>query len=250
MALCSRQPAWAQLNESDTTLFQLRTSLTGSYQKGNVDLLAIRAKIEFTLSPNRNWVFKSQHSGLYQAFYDTKADNDIFSRNYLYYQPYKPVYLLGIVYISTNYRRKIDRRCFAGLGGTVQLWNSRTNVVKASVSAVYEQTRFAASEFNRIAYNGSWQVQLWRGTTWLGGSHYLLDNHLRLYYDAFWQPAFRDVDNYRWQVDIGLDFPIWKGLTFNALYTYTHENLVVSRVRQDDRLLTFGLAYNLRKYHN
>ncbi|WP_020606869.1 DUF481 domain-containing protein [Spirosoma spitsbergense] len=240
----------AQLNESDTTLVQVRASLTGSVQQGNVDVTTVRGKLDFTLSPTRNWVFKSQNSSLYQSFYSTKADNDLFSRNYVYFRPWQRVYPFGIGYVSTNFRRSIAFRYFVGAGSTVQLVNRRQHVLKASVGVVYEETRFSASMFNEAAYNGSSTIARWRATTWLGGGHYLLDNHLRLYYDAFWQPAFSDGVNYRWQFDVGFDFPIWRGLAFNALYTYIHENVVVTHIRADDKILTAGLSYNIRKLHH
>lgn len=243
-------PALAQLNESDTTLVQVRASLTGTIQQGNVDVTTVRGKLDFTLSPVRDWVFKSQNSSLYQSFYATKADNDLFSRNYVYFRPWQRVYPFGIGYVSTNFRRRIDVRYFIGAGSSVQLVNSRQHVLKASAGAVYEETRFSATAFTEAAYNGSSTIALWRATTWLGGWHYLLGNHLRLYYDAFWQPAFSDGANYRWQFDVGFDFPIWRGLAFNALYTYTHENVVVTQVKADDKILTVGLSYNLRKHHH
>ena len=241
--------AKAQLNESDTTLFQLRTALTGNYQTGNVEVLNLRGRLDFTASPARDWVLKSQNSSLYQEFYSVKADNDLFSRNYLYFRPYQRLYPFAIAYISTNYRRQIDFRYFAGAGLTIQLWRSRLNVLKLSAGGVYEDTRFTTSIFTNERYNGSRTIVVGRATTWLGGWHYLLDNHLRLYYDAFWQPAFSDANNYRWQFDVGVDFPIWRGLNLTALYTYTHENVVIVRVRSNDRLLTVGLSYNLRKTH-
>ncbi|WP_460912882.1 DUF481 domain-containing protein [Spirosoma areae] len=248
--LMTTQPALAQLNESDTTLFQVRVSLTGNSQQGNVEVLNLRSKLDFTVAPTRDLVFKSQNSSLYQEFYSTKADNDLFSRNYLYFRPYQRVYPFAIGYVSTNFRRKIDLRYFVGAGATVQVWKTRQNVLKLSVSAIYEATRFTVSDFNETIYNGSRTIALWRGTAWLGGWHYLLDNHLRLYYDAFYQPAFSDAANYRWQADVGFDFPIWRGLAFNALYTYTHENVVVTKIRPDDKLLTIGLSYNLRRNHH
>ena len=86
---------FAQLNESDTVKFQLRASLTGNYQQGNVELLNIKSKLEFVFSQQKDWVFKSQNSSLYQSFYSKEADNDIFSRNYLYYHPHVESCLFG-----------------------------------------------------------------------------------------------------------------------------------------------------------
>lgn len=238
--------SWAQLNESDTLKFQLRASLTGAYQKGNVDLLIIKSKLDFSVSPHKNWVIKSQNRSLYQAFYSVEADNDIFSENYIYYKPKHRVYPLAVAYISTNYRRKIDNRYFAGAGVTYQAINTKNNVLKLSASTVYEATQFTSSNYNFTKYNGYKNINLWRGTLYVGGWNYFLEKHIRLYYDAYWQPAFNNSNNYRTQVDVGVDFSIWKGLSFNAVYGFTHENVVIEKVQQEDKILTFGVAYNLK----
>ncbi len=237
----------AQLNESDTVKFQLRTSLTGNYQEGNVNIFTIRSKLDFTFMPVKDFVFKSQNSSLYQAFSSKKTDNDIFSRNYFYYKPQNKFYPFAIAYISANFRRKIDKRMFAGAGFTFQLLNKKYHTVKISASIVYETNTFKATVFNYPEYNGSNKIDMWRGTLFIGGWNYLLNKKLRFYYDAYWQPAFNNKNNYRTQFDIGADLPVWKGLTLNALYTYTHENVTVSGVKQNDKIFTFGLGYSFRK---
>lgn len=244
--LWSLGKSFAQLNESDTTKFQLRASVTGNYQQGNVEVLNLKSKLDFTFSPHKNWVLKSQNSYLYQAFYSVKADNDIFSRNYMYYKPQHKIYPFAMAYISTNYRRKINNRYFVGAGATFQLINTKNNVLKLSMSAVYEATKFTSTNYNFAEYNGDKNIHLWRGTIYVSGWNYLLDKHIRLYYDAYWQPALNNSNNYRTQVDAGIDFPIWKGLSFNAIYAFTHENVVIEKVKQEDKILTFGVAYNVK----
>lgn len=236
----------AQLNESDTVRFQLRTGLTGNYQQGNVNILTIRSRIDLSLSPGKDFVFKSQNNGLYQAFSDVKADNDFYSRNFIYYKPKKKVYPFGIAYISTNYRRKIDLRIFSGAGITWQVLNKSNLVIKLSAGAVYEASTFQGAQYNYAVYNGANSIKLWRGTLYAAGWHYLLDKHLRLFYDAYWQPAFNDKNNYRTQYEMGIDFLVWKGLSLNALYSFTHEQVTIFKVKQDDRILTFGLAYSIK----
>lgn len=237
----------AQLNESDTVKLQLRAGFTGNYQTGNVNIITVRSRFDFSYAPVKNIVFKSQNSSLYQVFASTKADNDIFSRNYFYYKPQNTFYPFGILYISTNYRRKIDTRLFAGAGATLQLLDKTYHVMKLSASTVYETNKFKGNIYNYSTYNGSNKIDLWRGTIFMSGWNYLFKNHLRVYYDAYWQPAFNNSSNYRTQFDLGADFPVWKGLNFTALYTFTHENIVISNIKQDDKILTFGLAYYLKK---
>ena len=237
------KPVNAQINESDTLKFQIRTSLTGNYQKGNVDVLTVRSKIDFTYLPLKDFVFKSQNNYLYQAFYSKKADNDIFSRNYLYYKPQNKIYPFAIAYISTNYRRKVYNRFFTGGGITWQAINTGKHALKFSASAVYERTKFNGTVYNYAAFDGAGKISLWRGTLYTGGWSYLFNKHLRLYYDAFYQPAFNNKNNYRTQFDIGADFPVWKGLSANIIYAFTHENLVIKNIKKEDKILSFGFAY-------
>lgn len=236
----------AQLNESDTAKLQLRAGLTGNYQQGNVNILTVRSRLDMSFSPVPAWVFKTQNSSLYQALGNKKADNDLFSRNYFYYKPQRRVYPFGIVYISGNYRRKIQRRLFGGAGLTVQALHQPFHVIKVAASVVRESTRFEGMFFNYSSYNGNNKINNWRGTLFIAGWHYLLQKKLRFYYDAYWQPDLGNKNNYRTQFDIGIDVPVWKGLSLNALYSYTHENVVMAGIRQDDKLLSFGLAYNFK----
>ena len=238
---------YAQLNESDTVKLQLRATLTGNYQKGNVEALTIRGKLDFTISPAKRWAFKSQNSSLYQAFYQKKTDNDLFSRNYLYYNPTHKVYPFAMAYISANYRRKINNRYFAGAGVTFQLVNKTNMGIKLSASSVYERSLFNGDRYNDDQYDGDEKIDLWRETLYISGWVYFFQKHLRVYYDAYWQPAFNNRNNYRTQYDIGIDFPVWRGLSVTSLYTFTQENVVIKNIKQQDRILTFGLAYNIRK---
>lgn len=236
----------AQINESDTVKFQFRASATANHQSGNVNILTIRNRVDFSYRPFADIVLKSQNSSLYQEFSSKKADNDIFSRNYFYYQPQNKIYPFAIAYISTNYRRKINTRFFAGAGATYRLLDKTNHTLKISASALYEQNHFTDNQYNYAEYNNSNTISIWRGTFFMGGWHWLFQKHVRIYYDAFWQPAFNNQKNYRTQYDMGADFPVWKGLGFSILYTFTHEHVVINKVRQDDRILTFGLMYNFK----
>lgn len=239
--------AFSQLNESDTVTFQSRATISGSYQQGNVALLAVRSKLDFTYSPVKQFVFKSQNSSLYQEFGNAKADNNLFSRNYFYWRPQKKVYPFGIAYISSNYRRKINVRFFAGAGVTHQLVQKQFHVLKLSASAVYETNRFKGTVYNKTEYNGSNQINLWRGTLYAGGWNYLLNRKLRLYYDVYWQPSFNNSNNYRTQYDVGADVPLWKGLNLSVLYIFTNENVVINNIKQQDKILSFGFSYNFKQ---
>lgn len=236
----------AQINESDTARLQLRTNITGNYQAGNVQLFALRGRIELSAS-GKNFVFKTQNNGLYQSFFKTKADADLFSRNFLYYRPQQPVYPFVMGFVASNYRLKINTRVFVGGGATWQMIKSSKSNLKLSASVVYEQTNFSRSQFNNTHYTGQNQIRLWRATSWLAGQHRFNENGLRLHYNIYYQPGLDGQNNYRISGEAGLDFPIYKGLGFTMLYTNLYEQVVVSGVQQRDALFSFGLNYQLKK---
>ena len=240
-------PAMAQINESDTMKLQLQISLTGNYQKGNVELLTLLSRNEFLIRPFPSWALKTQISSLYTKFSNTQIDNNIFSRNVLYYKPERLLYYYISAFVSTNYRRKIKFRYFIASGPAWQAIQSKAFVVKLSVALVYESTLFTDTVFNQPTYNGKERISLWRTHYYVGGWAYALNNRLRINYEFYWQPAFSNSKNYRIQSEIGLTYPLWKGLAFNTVYSFSHENIVVENIKKDDRILTFGLSYILKK---
>ncbi len=245
--LLSRNVAIAQLNESDTLKFQMRASASGSWQKGNVDLLVVRGKYDFVANGTKDVVFKSQNSSLYQHFGDFKADNDINSRNYLYYKPRQKTYPFAMLFAQTNFRRKIDYRFFGGVGITFQAVRSEISTIKLSASVVNEKTRFSTNQFNQMEYNGNNDIALWRGTAYVSGIHKIGNKNLRIFYNGYWQPAFEAIANNRVQVDGGVEIPIWKGLNFNAQYIINYEQVVAEKIKQTDKILTFGVSYQFKK---
>jgi hypothetical protein len=239
--------AMAQINESDTMKLQLQISLTGNYQKGNVELLTLLGRGEFLIRPFPNWAFKTQISSLYTKFSNSQIDNNIFSRNVFYYKPERRLYGYISAFVSANYRRKIKFRYVITSGPAWKPIQSKVIVVKLSAALVYESTLFTDTVFNQPSYNGKERINLWRSHYYVGGWVYALNNQLRLNYEFYWQPAFNNSKNYRIQAEVGLTYPIWKGLAFNTVYIFSHENVVVENIKKDDRILTFGLSYQIIK---
>ena len=240
----------AQINESDTLKMQLQLSLTGNYQQGNVNILRILSRNEFLIRPVPNWAFKTQVTSLYTKFSDTQADNNIFTRNALYYKPENRFYGYVTAFVSTNYRRKIEFRYFVAAGPTWQAIQSDPLILKLSANLVRESTFFAETNFNVPSYNGNDVISLWRSTFYVGGWINALDHGPRVNYEFYWQPALNNSKNYRTQLEVGLTYPIWKGLAFNLVYSHSHENVVVENIGKNDQVLSLGLSYLLRKNNN
>lgn len=236
----------AQINESDTIRFQTKTKASGNYQNGNVNVLTVKGNLEFTVKTSSRWVLKSQNAQLYQEFSDRKADNNIFSRNYLYFKPENKIYPFGIAYISTNFRRKIDLRYFVGAGMTYRPFSTVQYVVKVAFNIVYEESHFNGRLFNFSEYNGNDVIVVWRSSLYSAGWIHFLNEKFRVSYETFYQPAFSMADNYRVQLSLSLDCPVWKGLYMTTDFYYTHESVVPFGTREDDNILTFGVGYGFK----
>ena len=231
----------AQPNESDTLKLKAKLDLTGIWQGGNVQTLIFRAKSDVTYKPWKKWVFNTKNSYVYQAFGKQKADEDVLSLNFLYFNPEKSVYpfLLGIA--SSNFRRQIDLRYLLGLGATFQLLRAKDNWLKMSISSEYEETDFKRATFNRTDYNVSRTIKTLRSTLWVNGKHTLIKDKMLITHESFFQPSVSQGDNFRWRFEAGLNFPSWKFLEFKISYLHTDESIVIEGQKREDGFLTFGL---------
>ena len=236
----------AQINESDTLNFKARLSLTGFWQGGNVETLIFRAKSDISFVPWKKWVYKTQNSYTYQEFGKSKADEDILSLNFLYLNPDRKVYPLVLGFISTNFRRKIELRSLVGAGATFQVFQNEKDWLKFSLTSEFEQTTFNETDFNRSAYDGSESINTWRATLWVNGRYQFFKKRVIITHESYFQPSLEQGDNYRWQMDLGLELPVWKFLNFKINYLHTFESIVIANQKEEDQFLTFG--FTLKTY--
>ncbi|MEL7144754.1 MAG: DUF481 domain-containing protein [Bacteroidota bacterium] len=236
----------AQINESDSLKIKADLSLTGIFQSGNVETIILRAKSGITYRPLKKWVAKTQNSYVYQEFGRTKADADFLSLNFLYFNPQKKVYPQVLGFVSTNFRREISLRSLIGAGVTFQVFQEDKNYLKFSVTSEYEQTNFRNTDFNVDLYDGLDEINTLRATLWVNGKYYLLNKKMIISHESYIQPSLEDSDNYRWQVDLALEFPLWKFLNFKVNYLRTFESIVVQDQQQGDEFMTFG--FTLKSY--
>lgn len=245
--LCVSNHLFAQINESDTLSIQHYSSLTGNVQAGNFKAFSFRAKSDLSVAPSGVFAFKTQNTYRYQSFFDRKVDNEFSNRNFVYLYQHRRFYPFAMAFLSGNFRRKIDFRHFSGMGATWQIVQKQQHTLKFSASAVYESTIFSDNTFNFPQYDGMEKINTWRATLRLFGKHTVARQKLRLYYEAFAQPSLDARNNYRWHTELGLDFPVWKGLSINAFFMYDHENVTIKQVKQNDLIATFGVSYSEKR---
>ncbi|MFK7833425.1 MAG: DUF481 domain-containing protein [Winogradskyella sp.] len=232
----------AQINESDSLKVKGSLSFTGFWQDGNVETLILRGRTDFSVRPFEKWVFKNTNSYIYQEFGNIKADADFLSLNFLYFNPEKRFYPQVLGFVSTNFRREIDVRYLFGAGATYKVLNEKTHWLKVSLTFEYEETQFGRSVFNVTDYNGQDHISTLRGTIWLNGKYNLFKKKMVLTHETYFQPSLAESNNYRWQADVGVEFPIWKYLSFKINYRHAFESIVIQNQQEEDTFLTFGFT--------
>lgn len=180
---------FAQKKESDSLNFKADLSITGFWQTGNVETIIFRAKSNFSFKPTEKFTFKTINSYVYQEFGREKADEDILSLNFLYFNQDKKIHPFLLGFISTNFRREIDLRYLLGAGVTYQLIKDKDDLLKFSLSSEYEKTTFGSTNFNRVAFNGNEIIQTLRATFWVSGRYSLFKNKMILTHENYYQPS-------------------------------------------------------------
>ena len=236
----------AQNKQKDSLKLKADLALTGFWQTGNVETIIFRAKSKVSFKPSNRLFYQTINSYVYQEFGKVKADEDILSLNFLYLNKDKILHPFVLGFISTNFRRAIDLRYLVGAGVTYQIVKKDKDWLKFSLSSEYEQTNFNTVLFNRAAYNGNRNIHTMRATFWVSGKYSLFKNKMILTHENYYQPSLEDSNNYRWQADLGLEFPVWKFLNFKINYLHTFESIVIENQVQEDQFLTFG--FTLKSY--
>ena len=232
----------AQINESDSLKIKASLSLTGFWQGGNVETLILRGRSDFSIKPWNKWVYKNTNSYVYQAFDKVKADSDFLSLNFLYFNPEKKFYPQLLGFLSTNFRREIDRRYLVGAGATYQILRDKKHWLKASLTFEYEETKYGNSTFNLAEFNGDPIINTFRSTIWLNGYYELFKKKVVLKHEIYYQPSLEQSNNYRWEAELTAEFPLWKFLSFNINYRHTYESVVIQSQEEEDTFLTFGFT--------
>lgn len=237
----------AQINEQDTLSLAIQVQVGGSHQKGNVELSRVTGRVELLKQVGGQLVLKSQNSYLFQKIVGRKADENIESRNFLYYNPQSRLYPYAIFFLSTNYRRDVDLRYFGGLGATYQLLRTPRHNLKLSGNGLYEKSFYTNDLYNKGEFDGNSMLEAFWYSAYLSGFHKVGKQGLRLVYEVYWQQSVSNAGQFRFHVATGLDINVMKGLGIQSRYNFSYENVVALGNSTEDTLWTWGLIYQINK---
>lgn len=233
----------AQLTESDTLRFGYKINVNGSWITGNVERLLINNNLDVSHVGKRIGL-KTSNTYTYGTIFKRETENDFFSRNFIYLNPSKKIYPYAMVWLQNSKRQQIEFRSQIGVGVTYTLFHTPRQLFKISGTISKEETRYNGTTFYITPENLKIDaVNNWRGTLRLLGNHRLGNRKLRLSYETWYQPAFDDQYNWRYFLNAALELPLSKHFSFRTAMVYSHDNIVLTSIKRDDKFVTFGVTF-------
>ena len=233
----------AQLTENDTLRFGYKAATTGSWITGNVERLLINTSVDIS-HVGKHIGLKTSNTYTYGTIFNHETENDFFSRNFIYLSPSKKIYPYLMWWMQNSRRQRIEFRNQVGIGLSYSLLRSAHHTLKVSGTITREETRYQGTSFFIAPENleGN-EVNNWRATMRIIGQHPVFNKKLKISYESWYQPALNDSENWRYYLHAALDFPVARYVSLRATINYTHDNIVLTAIKRDDKFVTFGLTF-------
>lgn len=87
-------------------------------------------------------------------------------------------------------------------------------------------------------------IRLWRSTNYLSALWDIGDN-LSIKLVNYYQPAISQFSNYRFSTDLGVDFKLFKQLSFEVAFNYTYRSVAVGNTKRGDLSVKNSLLLSL-----
>ncbi|MCX2719837.1 DUF481 domain-containing protein [Lentiprolixibacter aurantiacus] len=146
------------------------------------------------------------------------------------------VRLEGFVQSQNNELLSINSRNLLGAG--IRLKFISTDDIKAYMGNSYMYEVEESDDFGLKLYNH-------RNSSYLSVSISLADNRLDLTNTIYYQPLYRDFNNYRILQQFKAEVPITKKLKFSGLFNYFLNSLTPAGDSEYSSLLSMGLTFEI-----
>lgn len=206
------------------------------YSAGNVDRVLLRAgsllslqRAGTELDASAQYTYGEQNK---QA-----AENDILAVASGSHTVYENLGVLAFGTTEASRLRRIDLRYQAGTGLKYTFVASAHHMLKASIVALFDYTRFADGR----------ELESKRISIRLRGRHVLIPDRLILTHESFYQPSLIvPSEDYRWRTAITLDAPITSTIALNTTLQNWYESIVAPGRERNDMTFTIGIRAEWR----
>ena len=231
----------AQLSETDTTAWQYLISASGSITRGNAErvLLLNKAEIKHVQQP---WGFITSNTYRYGTLSRVKREDDIGTKNYLYWHPHHRLYPYGLLWVESNLRQKLGVRWMLGGGVTKVAVQQPDLLIKLTAGFVWEKNRYLKDVPELESRGNGYEPSRWRARLFARFAAW--EGAVKGNVEAWYMPAWNFNSDYRYYIDGNIDVPVKAGWSFRAHGQFLYNNWIVPGTSRGDLLITYGLLWS------
>lgn len=235
---------FAQLEESDTARWQFNSTVSLRLNTGNIQRLIVTPEANVSHLPkNKLWGFSMRQRYTFGTFGKYRTENDLLSRNFLYFIPEKRVYPYIMLWMNTHERQRLSFRYQVGPGVTFVPLKKGNQIIKLSATFSYEQNWYKEDKLTLISDTLARNYNVFRATARIFGSHKLAKGIVDIYYEFLWQPSLTSLQNWRLFAEGGVNVKIVKGFSMRSFITYEYQQVHVTTEKPNDLVLSIGVNY-------
>lgn len=141
---------------------------------------------------------------------------------------------------ETSFLRGISYRAYGGLGAGFRVVKTESHEFEPYINFLYEFNRYKDPIPTDTV--SPFELQTFRGVVGWTGMHKFVKNKLVITHNFKYQQSLTIANNFRFEGNIALQYPIIKILSVKAGFTGTYENVVPTGRKNEDFLWTLGIA--------
>ncbi|MCX7743118.1 MAG: DUF481 domain-containing protein [Flavobacteriales bacterium] len=141
---------------------------------------------------------------------------------------------------ETSFLRGIAYRGYGGLGAGFRVIKTEQHQFEPYINFIYEYNKYR--EPIQVTPDTSFVLQTFRGVIGWTGLHKVINNKMVIAHNFKYQQSLTKAENFRFEGNISITYPIIKILSVKAGFTGTYENVVPDTRKQADFIWTLGIA--------
>lgn len=141
---------------------------------------------------------------------------------------------------ETSFLRGISYRGYGGLGAGFRVIKTESHQFEPYINFIYEYNKYR--EPIEVTPDTSFVLQTFRGVIGWTGIHKVIKNKMAIAHNFKYQQSLTKAENFRFEGNIAITYPIIKILAVKAGFTGTYENVVPDARKNADFIWTIGIA--------
>lgn len=229
---------WAQESKTANDSLSLKYNLaaTGLIQTGNVDRTLLPLFSNFSLSKkkfevrqtlNYSWGEIGTPAGKRKVEDEFLAISEFAIQQKRRFFPFA-----WAMYESSNLRAITNRYLFGSGVGVTIIQNHKDHSLSLRSGLAYEKTRFEILD----AKSG------WLYSLRLVGSHRILENHIIIQHQTFFQQGLDSPNDYRYRTIWRISVPVWKHIAFSTTLDQSYESAVDTGKKENNFFVSYGIT--------